>query len=123
MAVQFSFLKYLLYFMIGGVVTVTIVGFEEFGSTLFSRLAALFPVFTWIVYLIIGQTGTVKQVTDHATFVLFGTIVSWIPYMATIIWLSPKIGVQKAVLSAIGVFIVVALVFIYVYPHITGSPM
>ena len=119
-AVQFSLWKYIIYFLIGGAVTVTIVGFEEFGSTLFSRLAALFPVFTWLAYLIIAQFGTAKQVSSHATFVLFGTIFSWIPYMGTIILLSPKVGVQKAVLIAIAVFIVAALVFIYAYSHIVG---
>ena len=118
---HFSLIRYAIYFIIGGIVTVTIVGFEEFGSPLISRLAAIFPVFTWLAYLIIGQLGSGKDVAQHATFVLFGTIVSWIPYMATIIWLSPKIGVQRAVLCAIGVFLIMAFIFIYAYPHITGT--
>ena len=116
---EFPWLRYAFYFVVGGAVTVTIVGLEEFGSTLFSRLAALFPVFTWLAYLFIGGFGTAKQVSEHATFVLFGTIFSWIPYMATIVLLSPKIGVHKAVLSAIGVFLVIALVYIYAYYHIS----
>ncbi len=116
---MFDIKRYGIYFIIGGLLTTTIVGLEEFGSTVWSRLAALFPVFTWLAYLIIGSYGgTGQQVAAHAKFVLIGTIFCWIPYMFTIIYLSPKIGVQKGVLSAVGVFIVLAVIFTYVYYHI-----
>jgi len=115
---DFEWKRYSLYFLIGGLLTTTIVGLEEFGSTTLSRLAALFPVFTWLAYLIIGQFGTGQQISQHAKFVLIGTIFCWIPYMMAIIYFSPKIGVHKAVFSAIGIFIVLAMVFTYVYYHI-----
>ena len=107
--------KYLLYFLTGGVITTIIVGFEESGFTLISRIAALFPVFTWIAYLFIGNSGTAQQISEHAKFVLLGTILSWIPYMLAIIYLTPKIGVNKSILIAIGVFLVISLIYSYVY--------
>ena len=107
--------SYVLYFVIGGLITTLIVVLEESGLTLLSRLAALFPVFTWIAYLFIGGFGTAQQVSEHAKFVLIGTIFSWIPYMLTIVYLAPKLGVHKAVLIAIGVFVVIALIYSYVY--------
>ena len=107
--------RYLLYFITGGLITTAIIALEESGMTLLSRLAALFPVFTWVAYFFIGQFGTAQQVADHAKFVLIGTIVSWIPYMLSIIYFAPKLGVYKAVAIAISVFVFVALTFSYIY--------
>ena len=107
--------KYPFYFIAGGIVTTAIVALEESGMPLLSRFAALFPVFTWLAYLFIGSSGTAEQVASHATFVLIGTIVSWIPYMLCIIYFAPKFGVVKAVLIGIAVFVVIALTFSYFY--------
>ncbi|VVB79624.1 Uncharacterised protein [uncultured archaeon] len=107
--------KYLLYFLTGGLITTAIVALEESGMPLISRLAALFPVFTWIAYLFIGEFGTAQQVVSHAKFVLIGTIVSWIPYMLSIIYFAPKIGVYKAIAVSILIFVIIALVFSYIY--------
>lgn len=110
--------KYLLYFLTGGIVTTAIIALEESGMPLLSRLAALFPVFTWIAYFFIGQFGTAQQVSDHARFVLIGTIISWIPYMASIIYLAPKIGVHKAIIVSIIIFISIALIFLHFYTKV-----
>ncbi len=107
--------KYLLYFAAGGLITTAIVTLEESGMPLLSRLAALFPVFTWISYLFLGQEESAQQIASHAKFVLTGTIVSWIPYMLAIIYFAPRIGVYKAVIAAIAIFLVVALIFSYLY--------
>jgi len=107
--------KYLLYFITGGVITTIIVGFEESGLTMISRIAALFPVFTWIAYLFIGNSGTAQQISEHAKFVLIGTILSWIPYMLAIIILTPKIGVNKSILIGIGIFLIISIIYTYFY--------
>ena len=107
--------KYPFYFITGGVVTTAIVALEESGMPLLSRLAALFPVFTWLAYLFIGSQGAAQEVAAHAKFVLTGTIVSWIPYMLCIIYFAPRLGVTKAVLVSIAVFVVVALAFTDIY--------
>jgi uncharacterized membrane protein (GlpM family) len=107
--------KYLLYFLTGGIITTAIVALEESGMPLLSRLAALFPVFTLVSYFFLGQIGTAQQVADHAKFVLTGTIVSWVPYMLSIIYFAPKIGVYKAITISMLIFIIAALVFSYFY--------
>lgn len=108
----FKHMEYLFYFVIGGLITTLIVILERAGLGLLSRLAALFPIFTWLAYLFIG---TPKEVVSHAKFVLLGTLFAWVPYMLTIIYLSSKIGVYRAVLAAIAVFIITALIFSYLY--------
>jgi uncharacterized membrane protein (GlpM family) len=110
-----AWMKYLLYFVSGGVITTVIVSLEESGMPLFSRLAALFPVFTWISYMFLGESETPQQIASHAKFVLAGTIVSWIPYMLSIIYFSPRIGVYKAIAVSIILFVVIALLFTYAY--------
>lgn len=107
--------KYLLYFVTGGLITTAIVSLEESGMPLLSRLAALFPVFTWIAYLFLGQSISGQQIASHAEFVLLGTMVAWIPYMLSIIYFSPRIGVYKALGIAITIFIIMALLFSYFY--------
>ena len=107
--------KYLFSFVVGGTIVTSIIAFEESGFPLLSRLAALFPVFTWLSYLFIASVQTPSEISAHAKFVLIGTIVCWVPYMLIIIYLSPKIGVQKAVLAAIAAFIILALLFSFLY--------
>lgn len=82
---------------------------------LFSRLAALFPVFTWISYLFLGQTEPPEQIASHAKFVLTGTLASWVPYMLCIIYFSPRIGVYRAIIISVLVFTVIALIYSWLY--------
>ena len=113
--------RFLVYFVIGGFVTTTIVTLEEIGMPLLSRLAALFPVFTWLPYLFIGQFGSAEQVSSHAKFVLIGSLISWIPYMLSIIYLAPKIGVYRALLISLLLFTVIALIFSFIYLNFQNS--
>lgn len=110
--------KYLLYFVGGGLITTVIVSLEESGMPVLSRLAALFPVFTWISYLFLGASETPQQIASHAKFVLSGTIVSWIPYMLSIICFAPRMGVYKAIAVSVLVFVVIALAFTYAYSRL-----
>ncbi len=106
---------YILAFIVGGLVTVAITYFEASGFPLLSRLAALFPIFTWLSYLFIGKIGGDKAVAEHSLFVLLGTLVAWVPYMLAIYFLAPRIGSVKAILVSVGIFLVMAFIFIKVY--------
>lgn len=107
--------EYIFAFFAGGAVTVAITYFEASGLPTLSRLAALFPVFTWLSYLFIGKLSGAEAVSRHALFVLFGTTVAWLPYMFMIYFFAPKIGAAKSVFLGIIVFIVLALIFIKFY--------
>jgi uncharacterized membrane protein (GlpM family) len=109
-------ITYFFSFLIGGAVTVAVVAFEVNGLTLLSRLALLFPVTTWISYLFIADSiGGEAAVSKSALFLIFGTLVAWIPYMFLIYYLSPKIGVHRTLAIAIAVFVVLALIFSALY--------
>lgn len=107
--------SYIFAFLIGGIVTVVITYFEISGRPIVSRLAALFPVFTWLSYLFIGKISGPEAVSKHSLFVLLGTIVAWIPYMFVIYYFAPRIGSVKAILLGLIVFIILAYVFIRLY--------
>src|SRR5690349_19070320 len=107
--------EYLFSFLIGGGVTVAITYFENSGWPLASRLAALFPVFTWISYIFIGRVSGNKAVSEHSLFVLLGTIFAWLPYMFVIYFFSSRIGANKAIILGIGVFLVLATIFSKLY--------
>jgi uncharacterized membrane protein (GlpM family) len=103
----------LIYFFTGGIVTVLIVLLEKSGYRLLSGIAALMPVFTLVSYIFIGESQGGVAVSKHSMFVLVGTLVTWVPYMLVISYLSPKIGAYKAIGAGMGVFAILALVFVF----------
>lgn len=107
----------LIYFITGGLFTTLIVVLEEHGFRLLSGLMALIPVFTLVSYIFIGQSQGGSAVSQHAKFVLWGTVISWIPYMITVIYLAPKIGPTKAIIAGMAVFFILATVFILATNH------
>ena len=48
-------MEYIFAFFVGGAITVLVTYFEASGFPLLSRLAALFPIFTWLSYIFIGN--------------------------------------------------------------------
>jgi uncharacterized membrane protein (GlpM family) len=104
----------IIYFVTGGLVTTVIVVLEGIGQRTISELATLIPVFTLVAYFFIGQTKGGQAVSQHAKFVLVGTLISWVPYMLAVAYLAPRIGPNKAILAGLGVFFVLAVIYIAV---------
>lgn len=107
--------EYLIAFLAGGAITATVVALETTGFSTLSGVAAIFPIVTWISYIFIGQANGAEAVSRHSLFVLFGTLIAWTPYMLTLYYLSPRIGVNKTIVLAILVFLVVAFLYVAVY--------
>lgn len=107
----------IIYFITGGLFTTIIVVLEEGGQRTLSGLATLIPVFTLIAYFFIGQTQGSEAVSQHAKWVLVGTLVSWVPYMLAVAYLSPKIGSHNAILVGLAIFFVLALIYIAIASH------
>ena len=92
-----------------------VIYFETSGLPTLSRLAALFPIFTWLSYLFIGKLSGAEAVSRHALFVLLGTIIAWLPYMFIIYYFAPKIGTTKSIVLGIVIFLILAVLFIRFY--------
>lgn len=104
-------MSYLLYFITGGVVTTAIVALEESGHRTLSGVAALVPVFTLVSYFFIGASKNGRAVSEHSQYVLWGTLVAWIPYMIVISLVAPRWGTNKAILAGLITFFVLAFIF------------
>jgi uncharacterized membrane protein (GlpM family) len=104
----------LLYFITGGVVTTLIVALEQRGWRLWSGLAALMPVFTLISYLFIGQSRGGRALSQHAWLVLVGSLVAWVPYMATVALLSPHMSGARSIGIGLVVFFALATVYLLI---------
>jgi uncharacterized membrane protein (GlpM family) len=102
----------IIYFISGGLFTTLIIALEESNHRTWSGLATLIPVFTLVAYFFIGGSKGGVAVGQHAWFVLIGTIVSWIPYMLTVAYFSPKIGSNKGILAGLAVFFILALLYL-----------
>jgi len=107
-----SIKHFLMSFVTGGSITALIVILEESGHRTLSGVAALVPVFTLISYIFIGQSEGGLAVSQHSKFVLIGTLVTWVPYMALVTWLAPQLGPNKAIAVGLGAFLVLALGFV-----------
>ncbi|MDE1919771.1 MAG: hypothetical protein KGH56_03745 [Patescibacteria group bacterium] len=108
-------LEYIIAFFAGGLATVMVTAFELSGFPILSRLAALFPIVTWVSYLFIGYLDSAETVSKSAHFVMLGTLVAWMPYIFIIYYFSPRIGVGRSIAFAIAVFLFLAFIFSAVY--------
>ncbi|MCL4403920.1 hypothetical protein M1432_01055 [Patescibacteria group bacterium] len=122
---MWHFIKsYAVYFFVGGAFTALIVALEENGSRLLSGFATLIPVFTLIAYFFIGESKGGAAVGQHAWFVLVGTLISWVPYMILVAYLSPKLGSKAAIGIGLLAFFVLAGAYLEVvhHYHFFGEP-
>ncbi len=105
------------YFITGGLFTTIIVALEESNHRELSGFFTLIPVFTLVAYIFIGESRGGAAVGQHAWFVLFGTLLSWVPYMITVAYLSPKLGPHKAIALGMAVFFILAIIYVVTTAH------
>ena len=106
-----------IYFLAGGVITTLIVLLEGSGLRLLSGLATMVPVFTLIAYFFIGSARGGVALSQHAKLVLIGTLVAWVPYMLTVIFLAPHLNTYKTIGAGLLVFFVLAIIFLLTSQH------
>lgn len=104
----------LIYFIAGGATVTAAVLLSEVGSPILSGLAILFPGITVISYYFIGKSMGVTAASASINSTVVSSIIVWLPYMITLAYLTPKIGVNKAILYSIAVFLIIGVVWVYV---------
>lgn len=105
------------YFLAGGIITTLIVLLEGSGLRFLSGLATMMPVFTLIAYFFIGSSRGGAALSQHAKLVLSGTLVAWVPYMLTVIFLAPHTSTYKTIGTGLLVFFVLAIIFLLTAQH------
>ncbi len=106
-------LEYVLYFMMGGTIVSLVVWFAKQGHPLLSGVALVFPSVTLVSMYFVGRAAGSNAVSATAKAAIFSTFFVWIPYISTVAFLSPRLGVNRALVAGFMVFLVLASVWVY----------
>ena len=105
-------IRYVLYFLVGGFVVTLISVLAERGHPLVAGIVAIFPGITLVSFYFIGRAAGDVAVALTAKSCLL-SIPILIPYILTIVWLSPRIGTNKALVIGVLIFTILAFALAY----------
>ncbi|MBI5253057.1 MAG: hypothetical protein HY930_01455 [Euryarchaeota archaeon] len=107
-------MEYISYFITGGGVVTIATWLARMGHPFLSGIALMFPSVTLVSFYFLGKSAGGEAVSASAKSALRATFFLWLPYMTTIIYLTPRLGVNKALLFALAVFLMLALIYVYI---------
>ncbi|MBI4344610.1 MAG: GlpM family protein [Euryarchaeota archaeon] len=113
-------LRYLAYFLTGGLTVTLVVLMAEMGRPFLSGLVIVFPAVTVISFYFIGRAAGPESVVATAKSALYTSAVVWVPYILAVIYFAPRVGVTRALFLGIAVFLVVGS--LWVYYNMKGGP-
>lgn len=103
-----------LYFIAGGMLVTAAVLFAEIGNPFLSGIALMFPSITAVSYYFIGKSvGSAGAATSIKSTIASAFIV-WLPYMLTLSYLTPRMGVNKALVFSIAVFLIIGSIWLFI---------
>ncbi len=108
-------LEYLLYFIVGGSIVSLVVGLAKSGHPFLSGVALVFPSVTLISMYFIGRSAGTNAVVESAKSAILSSLIVWLPYIATIAYLAPRIGVNRSLIVAFVVFLLFASAMVFLY--------
>lgn len=121
-------LKYILCFLVSGVVITSAVILSEIGNPFLAALIMVLPNMSLIAFYFINKSSGLSVTLTAIKSSLLGTLMVWSVYMLALLYFAPKVGVNKALIYSLLVSIVVGFVFILfsritlVKSWLTGSP-
>lgn len=104
-------LKYLFYFLCGGVVVSVVTYFAGHSKGLLSAFFANLPIITLITFLTVFSEAGPDAVVSYArglTLMLF----PWLAYISSVIFLTPRLGVPLSLATGIFFYFVLAFLII-----------
>lgn len=101
-----------LYFLAGGLTVSAGVLLANSGNSLLSGLALMFPSVTVVSYYFIGKSmGSDVAITSMKSTIA-SALITWLPYMLVLLYLTPKMGLNKALFFGILTFLIIGAVWI-----------
>ena len=97
----------LIYFIAGGVSVSAGVLLANSGNTLLSGLAIMFPAITVSTYYFVGRAAGSEVVAESIKSTLASAIIVWLPYMFVLLYLTPKLGVNKAMFFSVITYLII----------------
>ncbi len=105
--------KYILYFLVSGAVITGSILLAEIGQPFLGGLLLVLPNMSIIAFYFINVAAGKSSALVAAKSSLLGTIIVWPIYMLLLLYLIPKIGVNKALLYGVMCSIVLAIIFVF----------
>jgi len=102
----------ILYFLAGGLTVSVSILLANSGNTMLSGLAMMFPSVTVVSYYFIGKSLGSEVATASIKSTIAGALIVWLPYMMVMLYLTPKMGLNKAMLFGILTFLIIGAVWI-----------
>lgn len=104
----------MLYFIAGGVTVTAAVLLAEIGNPFLSGIAIMFPGITVISYYFIGKIAGAACVSTSIKSIITAALIVWLPYMLTLAYLAPRMGVNKALVFSIRVFLIIGTAWLFI---------
>lgn len=109
-----NFFDIALYFITGGTSVALAVGLARLGYPVLSAMAVLFPAATLISLIFIGAQVSDAAVVTNAKQFLVINFVAWVPYVASVVLLTPRLGYVPAMAVGVTIFTTLALAWFYI---------
>ena len=103
-----------LYFLAGGLTVCGGVLLANSGNPMLSGLALMFPSVTVVSYYFISKSVSSEVVTASMKSTIASALIAWLPYMLVMLYLTPKMGLNKAMFFGILTFLIIGAVWITV---------
>ncbi|HKN18327.1 MAG TPA: hypothetical protein VJW95_00915 [Dissulfurispiraceae bacterium] len=104
-------LKYVLYFLIGGMVISVVTYFASHARPLLAAFIANMPVITLVTFLTIYHEAGQKEIVPYAKGLIM-MILPWFMYIFAIIFLTPRLGFLPSLTTGFTLYVVLALIIL-----------
>lgn len=98
-------MKYLLYFLIGGLVVSLTAYYGSNGKGFIAALISMFPSMTVLTFSLIYRAGGQTSVVDYAKNLVYG-VPPWVLYVFTVAWLCERIGIWRSLALGIAIYLI-----------------
>ena len=103
-----------LYFLAGGLTVSAGILLANSGNSLLSGLALMFPSVTAVSFYFIGKSMSSEVATASMKSTLASAFIAWLPYMLVLLYLTPKLGLNKAMFFGISTFLIIGAAWIFI---------
>src|SRR5208283_3487812 len=107
-------LKYVLYFLIGGMVISVVTYFASHARPLLAAFLANMPVITLVTFLTIYHEAGQKVIVPYAKGLVL-MILPWFTYIFAVIFLTPRLGFIPSITTGFTLYVVFALIILKRY--------
>ncbi len=101
-----------LYFLAGGLTVSAGVLLANSGNSFLSGLVLMFPSVTVVSYYFIGKSMGSEVATASMKSTISAALITWLPYMLVLLYLTPKMGLNKALFFGILTFLIIGAAWI-----------